>query len=100
MTGRWLLLILACPAVNCIAQDNLPGRLFFTPEQRAEIDRQRQTARPGGSLNGEVRRSSGPDTRWINGKVEWENNSPRQLEWQKTMPEARITLPRRDLPAK
>lgn len=59
-------------------QENL-GRLFLTPEQRQMLDRQRQI-NPGGTsaddgtssltLNGEVRRSSGRNTRWINGVAE------------------------------
>lgn len=53
------------------------GRLFFTPEQRAVLDRQRLADQlPGGSaskdgaaytINGIVKRSSGRQTTWING---------------------------------
>lgn len=51
------------------------GRLFFTPEQRAELDRFRQSGQIGSSLdngnpitlNGRVTRSSGRNTAWING---------------------------------
>ena len=58
------------------------GRLFFTTSQRVELDRQRQNnpaflanAPAGASsltLNGEVRRSSGRRTRWINGEADWD----------------------------
>ena len=59
-----------------LAQTEPPlGRLFFTPEQRAAIDRQRQTgnfgttdANNGITVNGEIRRSDGRTTRWINGR--------------------------------
>ena len=54
------------------------GRLFFTPQQRAFLDRQRQlnaSVAPSAMLNenrltfnGEVRRSSGKNTHWINGE--------------------------------
>ena len=53
------------------------GRLFHTPEQRARIDSvRRQTAAVHRSedgffrLDGEVRRSSGKDTHWINGQTQ------------------------------
>lgn len=54
------------------------GRLFFTPQQRAALDRERLLGinqRSSGldgdasyTFNGEVRRSSGKNTRWINGE--------------------------------
>lgn len=53
------------------------GRLFFTPEKRAALDRQRELnltqtreANSEGSsltINGVVRRSSGRSTTWVNG---------------------------------
>jgi hypothetical protein len=46
------------------------GRLFFTPEYRAILDRQRQSSGKGEaplSINGVVTRSSGRRTVWING---------------------------------
>jgi len=62
------------------------GRLFHTPEQRAALDRQR-LLNPGNAgatdneasqtLNGEVRRSSGRDTRWINGEASTNASAPR-----------------------
>lgn len=68
------------------AQQEGLGRLFFTPEQRVAMDRQR-LLNPGLSsdstdgeasqtLNGEVRRSSGRNTRWINGEASSDNNIP------------------------
>ena len=68
-----LLGVLATP--SC-AQDATPalGRLFFTPEQRQMLDRQRQlnvkdavAADPTLTINGVVTRSSGKRTVWING---------------------------------
>lgn len=49
------------------------GRLFYTPAERATLERQKKAATGGGevgaptTLNGVVRRSSGRDTVWING---------------------------------
>ena len=55
------------------------GRLFFTPQQRADFDARRKArvpdkpataavASPVTRLDGYVRRSSGPSTVWINGE--------------------------------
>lgn len=54
------------------------GRLFFTPERRASLDRQRllniqETQTLEGSmmsLDGVVRRSTGKATYWINGRAQ------------------------------
>lgn len=55
------------------------GRLFFTPAQRAAWDQQRQLqpeleSREGAllSVDGQVRRSSGRHTTWINGRASTE----------------------------
>jgi hypothetical protein len=56
------------------AADNL-GRLFFTPQQRQDLDRRRQaniqessvTADSFVTVNGQVTRSNGKNTVWING---------------------------------
>lgn len=71
-----LLLLLAMEPA--LAQGDYLGRLFLSPSQRANLDRQRQrnpafdaglsdTETPL-TLNGEVRRSDGRSTRWINGE--------------------------------
>lgn len=79
--GRLLLLgtLLAAIAAPASAADDgggeALGRLFFTPERRAVLDRQRalniqesqQVEDPTVTVNGVVRRSSGRDTAWING---------------------------------
>jgi hypothetical protein len=51
------------------------GRVFFTPQQRQELDRRRDTNVPENrapeeslvTVNGQVTRSSGKTTTWING---------------------------------
>lgn len=81
------LLLLTTLAQNPLRADQEAlGRLFFTPQQRAELDRQRlqgpgaisgsadtQTAQ---TINGEIRRSGGRSTRWINGQVQWNEPAP------------------------
>lgn len=58
------------------------GRLFFTPEKRDTLDRQRalnalanqQVAEdPQFTINGQIRRSSGKRTTWINGLPQDDN---------------------------
>jgi len=60
------------------AQEAALGRLFFTPQQRANLDTMRQHNVKQGSdpvtakgmsitVQGVVRRSSGKDTAWVNG---------------------------------
>ena len=66
-----LLLALAAPAAG---QEKL-GRLFLTPQQREDLDRRRQAniqeaavvADSFVTVNGQVSRSSGKSTTWING---------------------------------
>lgn len=81
-----LLLALMIGLSTARAEQEALGRLFFTPQQRAELDRQR-LLNPGSSLgtqnqqgsqtiNGEVRRSSGRNTRWINGEAQWSETTP------------------------
>lgn len=48
------------------------GRLFFTPEERAALDRRRQWDIPESDearvrVDGRIRRSAGRETVWING---------------------------------
>lgn len=75
------LALLACLTTPAAAQqEEVLGRLFFTPQQRAAFDRerllggsQRSAAFEGESsfvFNGEVRRSSGRNTRWFNGEAQ------------------------------
>lgn len=68
------LLALAGVAGPASAQEAL-GRLFFSPQQRQDLDRRRQaniqesavTANSFVTVNGQVSRSSGKTTVWING---------------------------------
>ncbi len=65
------------------AQSPAPGRLFFTPEKRAALDRQRQLnvevvqAIEGEtlSLDGIVQRSDGQRTVWINRRAQSETDT-------------------------
>ena len=74
------------------AYENL-GRLFFTPQQRQDLDRRRQaniqesavTAESLVTVNGQVSRSSGKATTWINGVPQ---ESTRHLR-----DPARVTIP-------
>ena len=70
-----LLLLLATLPVW--SQGESLGRLFTTPQQRSALDRERLLGQSQRSsldseasytYNGEVRRSSGNNTRWINGE--------------------------------
>jgi hypothetical protein len=67
------------PALPATAQD--VGRLFFTPQQRQELDRRRanNVADEAGpvvessvTVNGQVTRSSGKTTTWINGVPQYD----------------------------
>lgn len=67
-------LLAACPTAT-LADDGL-GRLFFVPERRQQLDRQRDLnivdqqplpADPTLTINGIVTRSSGRRTAWVNG---------------------------------
>jgi hypothetical protein len=71
-----------CPPARA---DEELGRLFFTPERRQTLDRQRQLniqetqeipADPTLTINGVVTRSSGKRTVWINGVAQNENEKP------------------------
>ena len=74
------------------AQENL-GRLFFTEQQRQDLDRRRQAnireaaiiVESSVTVNGQVSRSSGRSTTWINGVP--------QESTKKPLDPARVTLP-------
>ena len=76
------LLAALCPTANA---DEELGRLFFTPERRQALDRQRQfniqekqeiPEDPTLTINGVVTRSSGKRTVWINGVAQNDNEKP------------------------
>ncbi len=78
-----MLLNLAAPAAA--ASDEL-GRLFFTPQQRQDLDRRRATNRAEEeapqiregplTLDGHLQRSSGRTTTWINGAPLYDETQP------------------------
>lgn len=77
-----LYLILLAVALPAPAQEL--GRLFFTPERRQALDRQRQFNLPERreipedptlTINGVVTRSSGKRTVWINGVAQDDSNA-------------------------
>ena len=88
MTGRAILLAVALLATGlagpAAAQTETLGRLFFTPERRATLERQRQlniqeTQTLQGatmSLDGVVVRSSGKRTVWINSRAQHDQAAP------------------------
>lgn len=69
---------LVCALLPALAQAQELGRLFFTPEQRANLDLRRKArmpdkpaaplAAPTTRVDGYVKRSTGPSTVWINGE--------------------------------
>lgn len=90
----WLIALFLL-AGTVLAQAGDLGRLFFTPEERASLDRERlRTGLPPPqaadadtpvadasmesiTLNGHIERSSGKGTLWLNGKVQQE--SPKRI---------------------
>jgi hypothetical protein len=89
--GMLLVACAACTAVPVAAEDL--GRLFFTPQQRQELDRRREanvmesgttTVESTMTVNGHVARSSGKTTTWINGVP--------QYDGQRSRDPARVTV--------
>jgi len=80
-----LALTLSCIAAPATAEEL--GRLFFTPQQRQDLDRRRATNRAEEetpqikegplTLEGHVQRSSGKTTTWINGVPQYDSHSSR-----------------------
>lgn len=80
-----LLILLFCFSQSVQAAENGLGMLFFTPQERARLDAlPRATAAVDGNaeaffvFDGEVRRSSGKDTHWVNGQTKEGRANPRQ----------------------
>jgi len=71
-------------AQNASAESGL-GRLFFSPQQRTELDRRRElniqeatvTVESLYTVNGHVARSSGKSTTWVNGAAQNEAYRPK-----------------------
>lgn len=84
--GLLILFTLFAPYDSVTAEPEALGRLFFTPDQRAELNRQRlhnpgqasagSDQQAAQTINGEIRRSNGSTTRWINGEVRWNERTP------------------------
>ncbi|HZF18565.1 MAG TPA: hypothetical protein VE008_02535 [Burkholderiales bacterium] len=83
--------LLACAAAPAAGAEL--GRLFYTPQQRQDLDRRRQaniqetavTADSFVTVNGQVSRSNGKNTVWINGVP--------QESARKPVDPARVTVP-------
>lgn len=82
-----LLALSTLVSTSAAAQDNASelGRLFFTPERRQLLDRQRElhiqekqdvSEDPALTINGVVTRSNGKRTVWVNGLAQNENEAP------------------------
>ena len=79
-------LMLSCLSAPAAAAEEL-GRLFFTPQQRQDLDRRRATNRAEEeapqikegplTLEGHVQRSSGKTATWINGAPQYDSNGGR-----------------------
>jgi len=68
------------------AEGETLGRLFFTPQERAALDRQRQQGIQAGEasaqiINGIVSPSRGKATVWVNGVRQTSDNVP--ADWRK-----------------
>src|SRR5262249_12644686 len=67
-------MVMAAAGSRAVAADNLE-RLFFSPQQRQDLDRRRQaniqestvTVNSSVTVNGQVSRANGKNTVWING---------------------------------
>jgi hypothetical protein len=87
-----LLLAFGLVPAPAAAQENL-GRLFLLPQQRQELDRRRQANIQEAAaiteslvtINGQVSRSSGKSTTWVNGVPQESSRRPQDP--------ARVTLP-------
>ncbi|HTQ75775.1 MAG TPA: hypothetical protein VMI74_15960 [Burkholderiales bacterium] len=83
--------LLSC--LNSVPAAESLGRLFFTPQQRQDLDRRRQaniqesaaTVNSSVTVNGQVSRSRGKNTVWINGVPQENTKRPSDP--------ARVTVP-------
>lgn len=90
---RFLIVILALLTNLSPAHADALGRLFFTPEERSMLDRERQKSGLPGilpglaepppttvTLNGHIVRSSGRSTFWFNGRPQYAGDTPQTSE--------------------
>ena len=83
-----LILMLMCFGAPAVATAAELGRLFLTPQQRQDLDRRRASNRAEEeapqikegplTLDGQVQRSSGKTTTWINGVPQSDSYSSRE----------------------
>lgn len=80
-SSAWMPLVLAAALLApAAARADELGRLFFTPQQRQELERRRNTnekesatvVEPSVTVNGQVTRSSGHSTTWVNGVPQYD----------------------------
>jgi hypothetical protein len=106
--ARGMLMALALASVSVAAAQPSAGaeigRLFFTPQQRQDLDRRRQTNAQESiavvvesliTVNGHVSRSGGHTTTWINGVPQQDSHrsaNPAQLAIQPTEAEPTVSL--------
>src|SRR5512141_1580820 len=93
-----LALLLSCLAAPARANAEELGRLFFTPQQRQDLDRRRVTNRAEEeapqikegplTLDGHVQRSSGKTATWINGVPQYDSDHGRDPTWVTVVPNA------------
>lgn len=77
MTRYAALMLLSLFIVSPVLADKQMGRLFYTPQQRQQIDNQSKPQRPhaipapprDAHYNGYVMRSDGVNTVWVNGEA-------------------------------
>lgn len=83
-----LLVVSSAPCASAFAEEAL-GRLFFTPERRQTLDRQRQfniqekqevPEEPTFTIDGVVTRSSGRQTVWVNSNIVGENGASSDID--------------------
>lgn len=80
---RALLAFAACTAPSLPASADELGRLFYTPQQRQDLDRRRASnvqekeavVESSVTVNGHVTRSSGKTTTWVNGVPQYDTYS-------------------------
>jgi hypothetical protein len=82
---RALLAFAACTLPSLPASADELGRLFYTPQQRQDLDRRRASnvqekevvVESSVTVNGHVTRSSGKTTTWVNGVPQYDTYSGR-----------------------
>lgn len=106
MRFRYLLLLPMVLTAALPVQGETIGRLFFTPAQRATLERLRQnpnlvapTVSDTLTINGMVQRHGGETTVWING-VPQRVQSPSGARQTSTPPTVPVPVPGRKAPAR